>query len=268
MKYILGLTLFSSGLAHAASCANLPAGAAALGYTTQLFYDQPQLSEVSASDEDSTSKWYPGAFYNGTAQNLNSLQSLSTVNSQLAISLGGGVSSETHASKAAVLPLLSGSQGFYVEFGMRLSSNDQDHFAGLYLDTVEHNLAKDDHLSSDPKSFERWTEIDVSETGFGPGSLASFINWTGEYPLYTRWIFNSYGHNAALDFTVEHRYGMSYNPDANLLQWYIDDVPTWATPATESVIKNFHYYLVMEASSHGANKPYQMFISYVTAYSK
>ncbi len=268
MKYVFALTLFGTGLAQAATCTNLPAGAEALGYTTQLFYDQPQLSEVSTTDEDSTSKWYPGSFSHNTAQNLETRDHLSTVNSDLAISLGGGVSSETHTSKAGKLPLLTGSKGFYVEFGMRMSSNDSDHFSGLYLDTVEHNIAKDDHLSSDPAGFERWSEIDVSEAGYGPGSLATFIEWAGKYPLYSRHIVNSYGHDEALDFTQVHRYGMSYDPVKNVLQWYIDDKPTWKTTPTNSVIKNFHYYLVMEASSHGANKPYQMFISYVAAYTK
>jgi hypothetical protein len=268
MRYIFALTMFAGAWAHGASCNNLPKGAEALGYNTQLFYDQPQLSEVSTSDADSTSKWYPGSFSHLAAQNLATREHLSTAGSQLAISLGGGVSSETYKSKVGALPFLNGSQGFYVEFGMRLSSNDPDHFSGLYLDTVEHNLAKDDHFSTDPDGFERWTEMDVSETGFDAGNLDTFINWTGKWPLYTRWIFNSYGHDAPVDFTVEHRYGLSYDPGANVLQWYIDDVPTWKTVATESVIKNFHYYLVMEASSHGANKPYQMFISYVTAYTK
>jgi hypothetical protein len=268
MRYLIASMVFAGGLAHGATCTNLPKGAEALGYTTQLFYDQPQLSEVSSTDADSTSKWYPGSFSHNTSQNLDTRDRLSTVNSELAISLSGGVSSETHTSKAGALPFLTGSKGFYVEFGMRQSSNDPDHFSGLYLDTVEHNLAKDDHLSSDPAGFERWTEIDVSETGYGPGSLASVIDWTGKYPLYTPKTANSYGHDAAMDFTVVHRYGLSYDPATNVLQWYIDDVPTWKTTPTNSVIKNFHYYLVMEASSRGANKPYQMFISYVSAYTK
>jgi len=268
MRYFFALALFASGLAHGQSCMSLPAGATALGYTTQVFYDQPQLSEVSTTDTDSTSKWYPGNFGRTTSQNLQTRDLLSTVNSQLAISLSGAVSSETHLSKAGALPLLSGANGFYIEFAMRLSSNDADHFAGLYLETAEHDLAKHDHLSTDPTGYERWTEIDVSETGYGPGSLATVINWWGIYPLYSHTTLNSYGHDAALDFTVEHRYGVSYNPATNVLQWYIDNVPTWKSTPPNSVIKNFHYYVVMEASSHGAYKPYQMYIRYVAAYTK
>jgi hypothetical protein len=267
MRYVFALTLFAAALAHGQSC-TLPVGATALGYTRQVFYDQPQLSEVSATDTDTTSKWYPGSFGSPTSQNLVTRELLSTVGSELAIGLGGGVSSETHLSQPGALPFLSGGNGFYIEFGMRLSTNDPDHFAGLYLETVEHNLAKSDHLSTDPAGYERWTELDVSETGYGPGSLATVINWWGTYPLYSHLTMNNYGHDTALDYTVEHRYGMSYDPATNVLQWYIDDVPTWKTSPPNSVIKDFHYYAVMEAGTHGAHKPYQMFIRYVTAYSK
>ena len=268
MRYVFALTLFASGLAHGLSCTNLPVGAEALGYTTQLFYDQPQLSEVSATGTDSTSKWYPGSFAYPIAENLINRGHLRTVNSELAIGLGGGINSETHSSTAGALPFLSGARGFYVEFAMRLSSNDPDHFGALYLETAEHDLDKDDHLSTDPAGFERWTEIDVVETGYGPGSLASVINWAGTFPLYNHRTFNSYGHETALDFTKEHRYGVSYDPATNVLQWYIDDVPTWKTSPPNSVIKDFHYYVVMAAESHGAYEPYQMYVRYVAAYTK
>jgi hypothetical protein len=57
-------------------------------------------------------------------------------------------------------------------------------------------------------------------------------------------------------------------PLTNTLQWCLDDVPTFKLQPTEALIKNFHYYLVMEASSHGSHVPYEVFIHYVTAYSK
>jgi len=166
------------------------------------------------------------------------------------------------------MPFLNGAQGFYVEFAMSLSNNNSDHFTGLYLETAEHDLAKDDHIASDPAGSERWTEIDVSEAGWGPGSLATVITWEGVYPHYTSQTYNNYGHDAALDWTTEHRYGVSYDPATNVLQWYIDDVPTWKETPPNSVIKNFHYYLVMEAGSHGSHVPYAMLIHYVRAYTK
>src|SRR5260370_16146358 len=107
MKYVLGLMLFVSGLAHGLSCTNLPVGATKLGYTTQVFYDQPQLTEVSTTDTDSTSKWYPGSFSSPVSQNLAALQFLSMQNSELAIGLGGGISSEIHASKAGAMPFVT-----------------------------------------------------------------------------------------------------------------------------------------------------------------
>jgi hypothetical protein len=270
MKYVFALMLLVSGLAHAISCTNLPVGATALGYTTQVFYDQPTLTEVSTTDTDSTSKWYPGSFSSTVSKNLASRALLSTQNSELAISLGGGMTSETHASKAGGMPLLSGAQGFYIEFAMRLSSNDADHFSGLYLQTAEHDLAKDDHLSTDPAGLERWTEIDVSEGGYGSGSLSTVINWEGTYPHYASKVYNSWGqsHDAPLDWTKEHRFGVSYDPITNVLQWYLDDVPTFKATPTASVMKQFHYYMVMGAGSHGSHTPYEMYIHYVTAYTK
>lgn len=265
MKYVFALTLFASGFAQAVTCTNLPVGAEVLGYTSQVFYDQPQLSEVSTSDTDSNSKWYPGTFATPVANNLESRKNVSQIGAELGISLEGSVSSETHTSGQGLIPFLSGAKGFYVEFAMHLSTNNSDHFTGLFLQTVEHNLAKQDHLATDPPGFERWTEIDVSEAGYGPGSLETVINWTGIYPHYSSQTMNSYGHDAELDWTTEHRYGVSYNPATNTLQWYLDDVPTWKSTGG-AVIKNFHYYIVMEASSHGSHIPYDMLIHYVTAY--
>ena len=268
MKYALTLMFFVSGLAHGITCTDLPAGATALGYTRQLFYDEPQLTEVSTTDLDSTSKWYPGSFSDHVSRNVTRLELLSMENSQLAIGLGGGITSETHASTVGAIPFLSGAQGFYVEIAMRLSSNDSDHFTGLFLQTVEHDLAKHDHLATDPAGFERWTEIDLSEAGYGPGSLSSVMNWSGIYPHYDPHVFNNYGQEAALDWTQEHRYGVSYDPGTNELQYYIDDVPTFKASPPNSVIKLFHYYVVIEASSHGSHTPYDMFIRYVKAYTK
>ena len=271
MKYVFAsMLLVSGGMAHALSCTNLPVGATALGYTTQVFYDQPQLTEVSATDLDSTSKWYPGSFTASVAQNLAARELLSLQDSELTLSLGGSVSSETRASKAGGIPLLSGAQGFYVEIAMHLSTNDSDHFSGLFLQTAEHDLAKNDHLSTDPAGYERWTEIDISEGGYGTGSLATVINWEGIYPHYTSQVLNSWGatHDETLNWTTEHRYGVSYDPITNVLQWYVDDVPTFKATPDAAVMKQFHYFLEMGAGSHGSHTPYDMYVHYVAAYTK
>jgi hypothetical protein len=270
MKYVFASMLLVSGLAHGLSCTNLPVGATALGYTSQVFYDQPTLTDVSATDADATSKWYPGSFSAPVSQNMLERELLSTVDSELAVGLGAGLTSETHTSKQGALPFVSGAQGFYVEFAMHLSTNNSDHFSGLYLQTVEHNLAKSDHISTDPAGYERWTEIDVSEGGYGTGSQASLVNWEGIFPHYTRALTNSWGtsHDAVFDWTKVHRYGVSYDPIKNVLQWYIDDVPTFKATPIASVMKAFHYYLVMGAGSHGSHTPYDMYVSYVTAYTK
>jgi hypothetical protein len=266
MKYFALLAALGAGLAQAATGSVLPAGAEALGYTETLFDNSPTLASVSVSGNDSTSEWYAGEPGHTLVQNLAQREMLSTVDGHLAIPLGSAVLSVTRRYTQAALPLLDGSKGFYVEFAMHLSSNDPDHFYGLYLLPAEHNIAKSDHFSGDPAGFERWTEIDVSESGFGPGSLNTVINWTGNYPQYSKQYTNSYGHDKELDFTKEHRYGVSYDPTHNVLQWYLDDVPTFKA-STLSLSKQFHYEIVMDADSHGANKPYTMYVHNVRAYS-
>jgi hypothetical protein len=266
---MLTFAALASGLAYGQSCPNLPAGAAALGYNTLVFYDQPQLSEISETDTGSSSKWYPGSVGYSISSNLERRENISNSNGELALGLDSGVSSETQSSEQGLIPWLSGAKGFYVEFAMHMSDNDTDHFIGLYLQTAEHDLTKSDHLPGDPAGFERWTELDVSETGYGGGSMETLHDWSGTYPNYVTRSYHNYGYEKPLDFTVEHRYGMSYDPASNTVQWYIDDLPSWkSTEADAAVMQRFHYYIVMEANSHGGNKPYNMYIRYVKAYSK
>ena len=126
-----------------------------------------------------------------------------------------------------------------------------------------------DHLSTDPAGFQRWTEIDVTESGYGPGSLATVINYWGIAPNYSRRVWNDWGYiQSPFDYTKEHIYGVSYDPATNVLQWYIDNVPTFRMAPTNSVIKDYHYYLVMESSSHRSHTPYDTIIRYVAAYTK
>jgi hypothetical protein len=106
------------------------------------------------------------------------------------------------------------------------------------------------------------------ESGYSNGSLESVIDWAGIYPHYTEKTYNSYGHDAAINWTTEHRFGVSWNPATNTLQYYLDDKPTWKVVPPNAVIKNFHYFVVLEASSHGSHTPYEMMVHYVTAYTK
>jgi hypothetical protein len=247
-------------IASSTSSTKLPDGAVALGYYKQLFYDQPKLSEVSTSMTATTSKWYSQPTTVGL---------VSMAGSEISIALGGGIFSQAHRGKEGALPYVSGAQGFYVEYAMHLSSNNNDHFEGLYLQTAEHTMGVD-HLSTDPAGYERWSEIDVSESGYGPGSLATVINYYGISPNYSRTLSNDWGLiQSPFDYTKEHIYGVSYDPVNNVVQYYIDNVPTWrTTPPKNSTIKDWHYFLVMESSSHGSHTPYDMYIRYVAAYTK
>ena len=269
MKQFAVLAALVTGLTLGAPSysATPPPGAKELGYTRTLVDDDLNLDSVSSTGSDSSSKWYAGEPGHSHAQNLAQREMLSTVRGQLAIPFGAAIISATPKSTEGATPLLDASKGFYVEFTMHLSGNNADHFYGLYLLPVEHNASKGDHFRGDPAGYQRWTEIDVSESGYGPGSLATVISWWGHYPQYGKKVLNSYGHEAKLDFTKEHRYGLSYEPSKNELVWYIDDVQSWKATAS-TLTKHFHYYMVIDAATHGAYKPYTLYMRNVSVWGK
>jgi hypothetical protein len=63
---------------------------------------------------------------------------------------------------------------------------------------------------------------------------------------------------------------MSFDPIARVVQYYLDGKPTlkasFATAPT--IVDAYHYYFILGTRTHGLNKPYQMYVSYVAGYSK
>ena len=127
------------------TCAGVPPGAAALGYTVQMFHIVPTVAMVSTTDTNSTSALYPGWEYASIATNLQELKYLTMVNGVFTLNYTGAgtpplwVSSETHQDTQGTIPLLLGSNGFYIEAGIRLSSSDPDHYPSFFLEPAEHN---------------------------------------------------------------------------------------------------------------------------------
>jgi hypothetical protein len=68
--------------------------------------------------------------------------------------------------------------------------------------------------------------------------------------------------------TVEHIYGASYDPIGQQVTWWLDGVKmgSQSTASFPAVINSYHYYLIMNATSRGANLPYQMRVRYFSAW--
>src|ERR1700722_1062331 len=255
------------------SCMALPAGAAALGYTVKKYSIVPTVAMVSTTDTNSTSALYPGEEYASVASNLKELKFLSTDNGLLTFNYTGEgatawVSSETHQATQGTIPLLLGSTGFYIEAGIRLSCNAADHYPTFLIMPAEHNTSQSDHVASSPGGFENWLEISALEEQAGTAQ-SNLLNWEGIEPHYTR-TMNYWRAPAGFNWTVEHIFGVSFDPVAREVQFYLDGKPTLkaSMASAPTIVDTYHYYFTLGAQSHGANEPYQMFVSYVAAYSK
>ena len=255
------------------TCLAVPSGAAALGYTVQMFSIVPTVAMVSTTDTNSNSALYPGLTFSTVATNLQERKSLSTTNGVFTINYTGAgniwVNSETHQATQGTLPLLLGSNGFYIEAGIRLSSNDPDNYPAFFLMPAEHNAYKADHIATSPPGYENWLEIDVLEDEDGGLAQHNLINYQGIYPNYTR-TTNYWRHPAPFDWTVEHIFGASFDPIARVVQFYIDGIPTFKASmvTAPTIVDTYHYYFILGTRNHGLLKPYQMYVSYVAAYSK
>jgi hypothetical protein len=232
---------------------------------------------VSTTDTNNTSALYPGEEFASIATNLAERKYLTTVNGLFTFNLTGSqaggiawVSSETHQGTQGTLPLLLGSKGFYIEAGIRLSTNDPDNYPSFFLLPSEHNTSQADHPAGTAKGYQNWLELDGLEEEDGGLAQHNLINYTGIYPNYTR--TQQYWrspHN--FPWTTEHVFGLSYDPVTRVVQYYLDGKPTLKASMASipaSVVNNYHYYFILGARSHGLNKPYQMYVSHVAAYSK
>jgi hypothetical protein len=169
------------------------------------------------------------------------------------------------------LPLLLGSKGFYVEFAVKLSDNDSDHFPAVWVMPQEHNVSQSDRQAGDPPHYERWLELDVNEGGLGTNLGGAYrgavIDWWSIYPHYERKVFNNIDRDP-IDMTVEHIFGASYDPAGQQVTWWLDGVKmgSQSTASFPAVVNSYHYYLIMNAASRGARVPYQMQVRYLAAW--
>ena len=271
-KLLTSCALLAGALASGTSPAQSPAstavppGAAALGYTHQVIYLHPTTDDI-AYDNSSGKNLYSGDWYDP----VKPASTYSMTDGILTMNLGGVLNTQSRRSKPGALPLLLGSKGFYVEFAVKLSDNDPDHFPAVWAMPEEHNAAQEDHQPGDPPHYERWMELDVNEGGLGTNLDGAFrgavINWWGIYPHYERKVFNNID-RSPIDMTVEHIFGASYDPVGRQVTWWLDGVNkgSQSTASFPSIINSYHYYLIMNAASRGAKLPYQMQVRYFAAW--
>lgn len=261
----LAFGLCSAQRSTPAAAGAVPPGAAALGYTRQVIYLTPTTDDISY---DSTVKnLYSGDWYDP----VKPPSTYFMTGGVLTMNLHGVLTTESRKSQPGALPLLLGSKGFYVEFAVKLSGNDTDHFPAVWVMPQEHDVSQSDRQAGDPPHYERWLELDVNEGGLGTNLGGAYrgavIDWWGIYPHYERKVFNNINRNP-IDMTVEHILGASYDPAGQQVTWWLDGVKmgSQSTASFPAVVNSYHYYLIMNAASRGANIPYQMQVRYLAAW--
>ena len=258
LLFFLAICAGLEGLAR-----GVPPGAAALGYTLCVINEQPTAADI-APGSSGDYKWFNGQWWEPPPPRTD----YSTVSNVLVLGLGGDLVSTPRDFSAGALPVLSGSNGFYVEFDVRLSDTNEDHWPAVWLMPVEHNAQVQDCYPGDPPGFERWMELDVDEGGWGPGLLGTVHSWSGLWPNFTSLSNPNNVSHAALDRSQKHTFGASYDPTDRRVAWWVDGDPQMyaAAPYVPAVAAKQHFYLILSAQTHGKNLPYSMFVSSVRAY--
>ena len=179
MRYsILRILPVVLGLTEPLSAADpLPPGAAALGFSKRVINERPVATDIAPGVSGKFS-WFSGQWWDQP----RSLKHYSTQNGALALTLNGELVSAPRDFSAGKLPLLPGADGFYVEFDVRLSDNDPDHFPAVWLMPAEHDTKMRDQYAGDPPGYQRWMELDVDEGGFGPGMTGTVHSHEGIWP--------------------------------------------------------------------------------------
>lgn len=263
---IAGFPLRALAVALAAPAA-VPPGAVALGYTKCIINERPLPGDI-APGKNGDYKWFSGQWYAGARP---SLDHYAARDGRLAIRLDGDLVSTARDFSGGKLPLLPGTEGFYVEFDVQLSDNDPDHWPAVWLMPAEHSGKQEDHYEGDPAAFERWMELDVDEGGFGPGLTGTVHSWTGIWGQGPGYQHVQNPNNVVavpLDRSQPHTFGASYDPARQKVTWWVDGVEQMSAgaPYVPDVAARQHFYLIMSAQTHGAKKPYEMLIGGVRAY--
>jgi hypothetical protein len=265
------------------SGASVPPGAAQLGYSQCVYDERPKFADI-APGKTGTYKWFRGACWSSTSAIAPATNYTDTGGILTLLQKGDGKSptivGAPHDFNGGVFPGLPGDRGFYVEFEVRLSANDPDHWPAVWLMPQEHNGGNGQPLQDvypgDPPGYERWMELDVDEGGFRPGPMGSVISWWGTWtPGYDKITCNSWSSprsSTALDRTEWHTFGASYDPHNSRVTWWLDGVKYFTADnsvlagCVPAVAKLQNFYPIIGAQTHGAKKPYSMYVRRVRAF--
>ncbi|WP_124600621.1 hypothetical protein [Burkholderia sp. Bp8963] len=267
IKFSVMLLFFTILCQHTnaqASQNNLPPGAMELGYTKLVIDENVSTKDISP-DGNGRYKFYNGKWY---AKTLPSMDLYSDQDGMLAITQGGDLVSVARDFSLGRIPLLPGRDGFYVEFEARMTRDDRDNWPALWLMPIEHDKKKTDHYPGDPPGFERWMELDVHEGGNGPGITGTVHNWQGEWPNYDGRQNHNNVSRRRVDPTKFHTYGVSYDPIARHVTWWVDGVKEMSAGAPEvpEIASRQHFYLIMGAQTHGKRVEYTMIVRRIRAF--
>ncbi len=233
-----------------------PEGATQVGALEPLFRDCPRLDDVDFSGRANGHKYYNGLYF--TRPKDRSLYE--QAEDGVILQRGGALSTVKMTSHPGHFPLLSGARSFYIEAQVATSSNDRDNFPAIWLMPIEHNLRMEDVYEGDPKSFERWFELDIDEGGFGPGGHHTAISWSGIYPNYKKIQNPNPTSKVPLDRTQANVFGVSYSPDTLTVRWWLNgqQVLEAAHPYVPEIARRQNFYLIVSAQSHKNISHYQM----------
>ncbi len=264
----IGLAPFAAECfaAQAASSRKVPPGAAALGYTKCVIDEHPAVADI-APGKTGHFKWFNGLWYQPPAPG----DKFQMVDGVLAVHPRGVLVSTPHDfSSTGRLPTLAGKDGFYVEYDVRLSNNDPDHWPAVWLMPIEQNGKNGDHYEGDPDGYLRYMELDVDEGGMGPGMSGAVHSWAGTFRKLERHRLNpNHLVFTPLDRAKMHTFGASYDPAKTTVTWWLDGVKQMSAtkPYCPEIAAKQHFYLIMNANYHyKKDLDYQMFISGVRAY--
>jgi hypothetical protein len=242
----------------------VPPGAAALGYTNNVWFINPTLAMVSVGGSTPLQTTASLAHYsNATVNGVNYL----SINQ-----LGDGVNTACSTNTPSTLASLPSASGWYFEAAVTLTNNGTDHWQSVYFNPTEKNAGgtvpyvEVDGMeqigargANDPFYGNTTSVIDWG-SGSGSPSTSDTTNLSPPY----------FGPN--IDWTKEHIFGTSYDPVGEIIAFWIDGIKMPLSISTSSFngnIATLHYFIVLQAASHtsgAGGTPYSMLVRYFSAW--
>jgi hypothetical protein len=270
--HYMTVSLYSAGaldfpapaILTSASSLIVPPGAAALGYTNNVYFINPTLAMVSTAGPTPLITVASLAHYSNATINGISYLSINQ--------LGDGVNTacSTNTPSTLAQPLASG--GMYFEAAVTLTNNSLDHWQSFYSNPIEKN-----GNASFPYVEIDWMEQIGGRSATDPfyGNTNGMVSWpsgSGGSSSTTNNLSSVTFFGPNVDWTKEHIVGGSYDPINKVLAYWMDGVQqplVIDTTAVNSNLSPLHYFVVLQAASHTSGAggvPYSMLVRYFSAW--